>query len=627
MTLNEFLSGFEGVKKVADGFLVRCNSHDDSTASLSVRVLDGWITPHCFAGCSKETILQNRGVSKRDLLIDGQLISYPENNSIVAKYDYVDEVGQVLFQIRRDAGKKFKAFHHNGKAWVAGLNGQRKVLYRLNEVAKAQSAYVVEGEKDVDTMAAMGFVATCNPFGAGKWQPEHSESLRDKVVNILPDNDDPGRKHAELVARSLHGIAKEIYIVKIPKGKDVSDFIAAGGTADDIIDLVQRGEPWNPAFKERIVEQPKAAPTFQNILVVEDWDQALRRGRDMEKPNRLFGDLFYEGEVCLFFGPTGRGKSVLATDIARACVAGRSIDPRLEVDGGARVVLYLDCEMSDRQQAKRYEQDFGIPGLKRATIDPKYISLDTELTEQLLISIEQSVEQCGAKVVVLDNITWFTDETEKSKAVLPLMKALLGMARRLKISVLVVAHTGKRPITTPISTAHLFGSSMFSILADGIFAINESAKDSGLRYLKQCKASRIGGEIVYTTENVLTCEIVKRNGSVRFEFLSECHEEEHLPAADGVGRRITPEQEATIEKMLRETNLSQHSIAKELRVSSSTVNRIAKHSQDESVRSRSRGKRTNEQREEDIPVRSFVSLTEQAERPERHNKLRIVGKE
>jgi len=32
-------------------------------------------------------------------------------------------------------------------------------------------------------------------------------------------------------------------MLNVPKGKDVSDWVAAGGTADDLIDLVQRAEP------------------------------------------------------------------------------------------------------------------------------------------------------------------------------------------------------------------------------------------------------------------------------------------------------------------------------------------------------------------------------------------------
>ena len=75
---------------------------------------------------------------------------------------------------------------------------------------------IPEGEKDVDRLIDLGFVATTNAGGAGKWRPEHSEYLRGRRVCIMPDNDDAGERHAEKVARSLAGIAAEIRILRLP---------------------------------------------------------------------------------------------------------------------------------------------------------------------------------------------------------------------------------------------------------------------------------------------------------------------------------------------------------------------------------------------------------------------------
>ena len=66
---------------------------------------------------------------------------------------------------------------------------------------------------------------------------EHGEFLKDRVVIILPDNDEKGRLHGEKVASSLQGIATCIRVVKLPnlpeKG-DASDWIAAGGTKEQL---------------------------------------------------------------------------------------------------------------------------------------------------------------------------------------------------------------------------------------------------------------------------------------------------------------------------------------------------------------------------------------------------------
>ena len=101
---------------------------------------------------------------------------------------------------------------------------------------------VTEGEKDADALASLGFVATTNHGGAGKWRSEYSDCLRGRRVAILPDNDTAGRDHAETVARSLHGVAAEVRIVTlagVPAKGDAADWIAAGGTAEVLRELVR----------------------------------------------------------------------------------------------------------------------------------------------------------------------------------------------------------------------------------------------------------------------------------------------------------------------------------------------------------------------------------------------------
>jgi hypothetical protein len=58
--------------------------------------------------------------------------------------------------------------------------------------------------------------AATNAGGAGKRAPEHPEALRGAPVVILPDNDEPRRKHARQVAAALHRIAPEVCVVALP---------------------------------------------------------------------------------------------------------------------------------------------------------------------------------------------------------------------------------------------------------------------------------------------------------------------------------------------------------------------------------------------------------------------------
>ena len=95
----------------------------------------------------------------------------------------------------------------------------------------AQTVCVAEGEKDCDNLAKLGFVATTNPLGAGKWRDEYSETLRGKDVIVfgdVGDDDGAGEKHTQQMIESLTGKAKSIKHVPLPGGfHDVSDYIAS----------------------------------------------------------------------------------------------------------------------------------------------------------------------------------------------------------------------------------------------------------------------------------------------------------------------------------------------------------------------------------------------------------------
>ena len=59
------------------------------------------------------------------------------------------------------------------------MDGVERLPYRLPDLLAAAEAevWVVEGEKDVETLRAAGETATCNPGGAGKWLPAFSQYL------------------------------------------------------------------------------------------------------------------------------------------------------------------------------------------------------------------------------------------------------------------------------------------------------------------------------------------------------------------------------------------------------------------------------------------------------------------
>lgn len=179
-------------------------------------------------------------------------------------YDYKDEQGKLLFQVVRvqfSTDKHIYQRHFNQKGeWVNNLRGVRRVIYRLPEVLEAvkngTTVFVVEGEKDVETLFEWGIVATTSPMGAGKWQDEYSRYLCGADVVIIPDNDEPGRKHAEKVARSLYGIARSVKVIKLPvwrEHEDVTDWKERYGGTKELLMEIANGTP------EYIPSKPKQA--------------------------------------------------------------------------------------------------------------------------------------------------------------------------------------------------------------------------------------------------------------------------------------------------------------------------------------------------------------------------------
>jgi hypothetical protein len=173
-----------------------------------------------------------------------------KGGQIVTAYDYHAADGTLLFQVVRLVPKDFRQRRPDGNGgWVWDMHGVDRVPYRLPELLRAAAdakIYTCEGEKDCDALHERGLIATTNPGGAGKWQPSMSAHLRDRDVVILPDNDPAGEQHAQGVARKLHGIARSIRVLRLPglpdKG-DVSDWLAAGGTADEMERLAAEASP------------------------------------------------------------------------------------------------------------------------------------------------------------------------------------------------------------------------------------------------------------------------------------------------------------------------------------------------------------------------------------------------
>jgi RecA-family ATPase len=270
-----------------------------------------------------------------------------------------------------------------------------------------------------------------------------------------------------------------------------------------------------------------------NLKSANDWMEDAGK----KPPTRaLFGDFWLEGELSILFSDTNRGKSTLAMQIAENLARGKPVAP-FELAPPAQKVLYFDFELSDRQFEARYsaESENGTRGhyrfsdnLLRAQMaaHDEHPSEFKNMTEFVQHSFIELLRKTGARIVIVDNITFLKGANENASAAAQLMKALKHLKECYGLSILVLAHTPKLPYTSPFSINDMQGSKMLSNFADNVFAIGASNQAADLRYLKHLKPR--GGEIQFNSSNVILYRIKKSETFLQFEFEGYANERDHL---------------------------------------------------------------------------------------------------
>ena len=288
------------------------------------------------------------------------------------EWTYQDADGKPFLKVvrcRKPNGKKVYLQHRfEGGRWVKGKPAGAKIPYRLPELLdsdRTERAYICEGEKCADAVAGLGLTATSASEGAGKWTPDLSEWFHDRIVYILPDNDQPGAKHAEQVAENLAAVARDVRIIPLPDigdGGDIYDWIARGGTRERLQALGAAVPKWSPkaAENEQLARSTSARTRGKTL-----WHEKLVDARSLydkhfEPVRYAVPNLFPEGVVLLVSRPKV-GKSWLILQILTSVangtgtlMSGDDNQPPPHGDG-----LYLALEDGERRLNRRLMKYFG----------------------------------------------------------------------------------------------------------------------------------------------------------------------------------------------------------------------------------------------------------------------------
>jgi hypothetical protein len=428
-------------------------------------------------------------------------------DNITAIYDYTDAQGQLQYQVCRlqwqEDGKPKKTFMQRRPgpdgSWLWGLgagefiksrNGdwyiatkERKErwkgaecrifedevkhgLYRLVEFKEEASAeepvYIAEGEKDVDTLRGWEMVATTNSGGAKNFRPEFAEWFRGKHVVIPVDNDDAGRARGEIIARVLTGIAASIRILDFakvwegaPKGADVTDWKAAGGTPSRFLELVGQLSPW----------QPGAAARFKLIAFA-----AVELAR---RTRYLVRGIIPRSGLIIVWGPPKCGKSFWVFDLLMHVALGW-LYRGLYTERGPVVYLTLEGheDFNDRIEAFKQQRLGTFRGVVEFFLLATRIDLVAE-HKQLIDDIKAQMGGRNPAAICIDTLNRSLRGSESSdEDMAAYVNAASALIEAFGCAVIVVHHCG-------IEAARPRGHTSLTGAADAQIKVTKSGGKDG----------------------------------------------------------------------------------------------------------------------------------------------------
>lgn len=431
---------------------VRCFLHaGDKNPSLQVYA-DGW---KCF-GCGEH----GDGI---DLVAKYLNIPNTEAAEWMKKAFYVQEPprkqdygkaerehiypgGQVKkVMYRRTDGSKYGIwFHLENGAWKKGRGNAPHSLYIAGQLTGA--VFVVEGEKDCDTLHKLGYDAVSGEDGAGpgKWRPEYTEQLKGLSVVIFQDNDQTGKDYAQETAAAIHGVASSVQVLDLtqvwtnmPEKGDISDLVAKFGaekSCDMIAKLISTTPQWEPPPSE-------ADPLLSLFKSLEDFPE--------EDAKWLIPGWIPAGQISVIAADGGIGKTTLWCHIIAALSNGTTciLDP----PGYTREpmkIMFLTTEDSVR---KKLRKKLRLAGANmKNIITPDFVGDRSGMLHKLKFGseeLERVLRYFRPALCVFDPIQGFTPprvNMGSRNEMRDCTAQLITIGEDINTTALIVCHTNKR---------------------------------------------------------------------------------------------------------------------------------------------------------------------------------------
>lgn len=260
MRADEFLQRFRAAATTEpDNWFANCPAHRDENASLNIKIKDGKVLLHCFAGCQPEAIVAAAGLKMRDLFLDEtspQPTAPPRYGLTLEEYatakklpvEFLKSLGLADGQHQSKTGKvhpglrigywgeKQEARCLRWRMAIAkntGADGRdnrflwekgaKLCLYGLWRQPKDKKEIIlVEGESDCHTLWYNDYPALGLP-GASNYKADRDDQTlaQYEKIYLVIEPDSGGKKLYETLEKS--NLKEKIRLMRMPEGtKDVS---------------------------------------------------------------------------------------------------------------------------------------------------------------------------------------------------------------------------------------------------------------------------------------------------------------------------------------------------------------------------------------------------------------------
>ena len=272
----------------------------------------------------------------------------------------------------------------------------------------------------------------------------------------------------------------------------------------------------------------KKKPNITDIFSAMTANKAIEIAKTQKNPEKLWKEFWFESEVCCLFADANVGKSILAVQI------GNSIAKTLK-DGDT--ILYYDFELSKKQFELRYTDE---TTKETFSFNDKFIRVELDsdavrdyceqfnkaFDDVIMEGIEANIVKYNSKILIVDNLSWLVNMKDTATTAGKLMKKLCEIKKKYGASILVLSHTPKRNLGSPLTQNSLSGSKKLTNFFDAMFAVGVSIKNPSLRYIKQIKVRT--SEFKYGADNVELCRIKKDGSFLGFSHVGYSTEDDEL---------------------------------------------------------------------------------------------------